>query len=223
MAGGGGSTEVKETSAEQAQAQVAKQQWDLYNNDLSKYSDLFMNDVENQNSAQKYNQAAADTNLDYQQKYGQARDQAATSLASAGVDPSSGKFKGSLDSLTNDQIAGTINTTNKAQNSQADKYVAGLSDINSIGAGQKADALAGFGSIADSANQQAASDAQTSLENSMGLGKLVGSGAGVAAGLYGAGNKTAKPTSGTGLSSVGTSGVFGVSDTPFGSTNYNGL
>jgi hypothetical protein len=216
----GGSTDVKETTYEKAQAQVAKQQWDLYSNDLSKYSDLFMNDVEDQNSAQKYNEAAADTNLAYQQKYGQARDQAATQLASAGVDPSSGKFKGSLDSLTNDQISGTINTTNKAQNSQADKYVAGLSDINSIGAGEKADSLAGFGSIADSANQKAASDAETSLGNSLGLQHLVGSAAGVGAGIaannFKLGSATPSPQSNN-----GTTGVLGSSNGGLGlSTNF---
>ncbi len=216
--GKGGSTDVKETSYEKAQAQVAKQQWDLYSNDLSKYSDLFMNDVENQNSDQKYNQAAADTNLAYQQKYGQARQDAATQLTSAGVDPSSGKFKGALKDLTNDQISGTINTTNKAQNSQADKYVAGLSDVNSIGAGEKADALAGFGSIADSANQKAASDAETSLSNSLGLQHLVGSAAGVAAGAYGSGLGKTTPTP---QPNTGTSGVFNSSNGGLGlSTNF---
>jgi len=214
--GKGGSTEVKETSYEKAQAQVAKQQWDLYSNELSKYNDLFMNKVEGQNSEQKYNEAAANTNLAYQSKYGQARQNAATQLSSAAVDPSSGKFKGTLDNLTNDQISGTINTTNKAQTSQADKYVAGLSDINSIGAGEKADSLAGFGSIAESANQKASADAQTSLNNSMGLKSLVGSAAGVAAGAYGSGVGKSVATQ-----SAGTSGVFGSGTGDLGlSTSY---
>ncbi|WP_228286694.1 hypothetical protein [Pectobacterium carotovorum] len=113
--GGGGSTEVKETSQQTAAADVARQQWDLYQNELKPYENLFMDKVEGLNDQQKYDGIAGDVNLGYQQEFGKARRQAADGLASAGVDPSSGKFQSTLKDVATDQVAGTIDATNRSR------------------------------------------------------------------------------------------------------------
>ncbi|GLY59263.1 hypothetical protein Pcaca05_01210 [Pectobacterium carotovorum subsp. carotovorum] len=217
--GGGGSTEVKETSQQAAAADVARQQWDLYQNELKPYENMFMDKVEGLNDQQKYDGIAGDVNLGYQQQFGQVRRQAADGLASIGVDPSSGKFQGGLKDIATDQVTGTIDATNRSQTDQQNKYVAGLQDVQAMGAGQKAEAMQGYQGIAAASQQKAISDAQSSLSKqqaSKGLISTVG-GALVSKGLSSLPKSTPTPTGGS------SSGVFGVSDTPFMSTNFRNI
>lgn len=228
MGKGGGSNEVKETENERAAAEVASKQWGLYSNELKPFENLFMQKVDNLNSEQKYTDIADDTNLGYQSGFGQARVQAATSLAASGVDPSSGKFQGALDDITSDQVVGQIDTTNRAQNSQADKYVAGLQDVVAMGAGQKADSLAGYSNIANISMQRAQSDAQRSLSNRQAVAGVVGAVGGAAARMYAPGLSSSSPSPSANSSGVFGSGnsssssQYGISDTPFGKTTFKG-
>ncbi|MFJ5505798.1 hypothetical protein ACIPUO_16505 [Pectobacterium carotovorum] len=215
--GGGGSTEVKETSQQAAAADVARQQWDLYQNELKPYENLFMDKVEGLNDQQKYDGIAGDVNLGYQQEFGKARRQAADGLASAGVDPSSGKFQSTLKDVAIDQVAGTIDATNRSQTDQQNKYVAGLHDVQAMGAGQKAEAMQGYQGMATASQQKAISDAQSSLSRQQATKGLIGAvgGALVSQGLSSLPKSTPTPTGGS------SSGVFGVSDTPFGGTTHS--
>lgn len=180
-----------------------------------------MEDVDSLNDQSKYDNVAGATNLQYQQQFGKARQQAAQQLTASGVDPSSGKFAGSLDQLTQDQVAGQIDTTNRAQTSQQDKFVAGLQDVTALGAGQKAEALSGFQSIANASGQRARQDAQTALSNQQATQGLVGAGLGAAA-SYGANNLGAAATK-TPTSSTGVFGTTAGNDAGFGlSTSYKG-
>lgn len=205
--GKGGSSEVKETSQQKAAAEVANKQWNLYTTQLKPFETMLIGKMDNLNNESKYSGIAADTNLQYQQAFGQAGQQQAQSLASAGVDPSSGKFQGAMDKLTNDQIAGNIDTTSRAQNSQQDKYIAGQQDIVAMGAGQQADAIAGYQNIAANSAARARNDAQQSLANSNATGSLIGTGLGLAASygstMIGNGGATAPKSTGS------SSGVFG--------------
>ncbi|MGP3298670.1 hypothetical protein ACTVPH_03565 [Serratia marcescens] len=221
--GKGGSNEIKETENEKAAAQVAAQQWDLYQNELRPYENLFMDKVDALNNEQKYSDIANATNLGYQSEFGKARQDTATQLAAGGVDPSSGKFQGTLDNITSDQVVGQIDTTNRAQSTQADKYVAGLQDVVAMGAGQKADAMAGFNSIANSSMQKAQSDAQRSMGNRQATAGLAGALGGAAVRTYGL--RDAAPSVGSGSNGVfggcsSSGGQFGVSNTPFGKTTF---
>lgn len=199
--GGSGSTEIKETAQELAAAEIAGKQWTLYQNELKPMENLFISKVDSMNNASKYDDAAGTVNLGYQQEFGKARQQAAMELAAGGVDPSSGKFQGTLQTLQSDQVAGQIDTTNRAQTSQQDKYVAGLQDVVAMGAGQKADALSGYSNIASQSLNKATSDAQKSLSDRQAIGQLVGTAGGLAARTYGL-----KDASASGSKS---SGVFG--------------
>ncbi|CQI96164.1 hypothetical protein B4900_11270 [Yersinia rohdei] len=197
--GGGGSTEIKETSQELAAAEIAGKQWTLYQNELKPMENLFMTKVDNMNNASKYDDAAGTVNLGYQQEFGKAKQQAATELAAGGVDPSSGKFQGTLQTLQSDQVAGQIDTTNRAQTSQQDKYVAGLQDVVAMGAGQKADALSGYSNIASQSLSKATGDAQKSLSDRQAMGQLVGAAGGLAARSYGLKDATTSSSKSTGV------------------------
>lgn len=209
MGKGGGSTEVKETSQELAAAEIAGKQWTLYQNELKPMENLFISKVDSMNNESKYDDAAGTVNLGYQQEFGKARQQAATELTASGVDPSSGKFQGTLQTLQSDQVAGQIDTTNRAQTSQQDKYVAGLQDVVAMGAGQKADALSGYSNIASQSLNKATSDAQKSLSDRQAVGQLVGVAGGLAARNYGIKDVSSKSSYGLKDVSSQSTGIFG--------------
>ncbi len=190
--GKGGSNEIKETEAQKAAAAVALEQWEIYKNDLQQYEDLFMDKVDDLNRESEYDNIAGMSALGTAQGFGEARSELSVSLAAQGVDPTSGKYQAQMDELETEQALSQTDTSNRAQSSQQDRYVAGLKDVVSIGAGQKAEALAGMGDLANTSLRKAANDAQTSFQNKMATAGLVGTvaGAGTAYGLkeFGAGS-----------------------------------
>ena len=180
----GGSNDIKETSAQQAAADVATQQWDLYSGNLKQYEDQFMDKVDDANSDKAYSDLAGDTNLAYAKNFSKAATGTADSLASAGVDPTSGKYQSTMGSLRDAQSSGVMDTTNKVQTDQSNKYVAGLKDVVSIGQGQKAEALQGYSGLANSSAQAAANDAYLAQQKSSGIQNTVGTAAGMGLSYY---------------------------------------
>ncbi|EHA1065458.1 hypothetical protein I8Y05_000512 [Aeromonas hydrophila] len=184
--GKGGSNEIKETEAQKAAAGVAMEQWNLYKNDLQQYEDIFMDKVDDLNSDREYDKLSGTAALGTAQAFGEARSGLADDLAAGGVDPTSGKYQAAMEGLETDQALSQTDTTNRAQSSQQDKYVAGLKDVVSIGAGQKAESLAGMGDVANSSLRKAVIDAQSSFKDKQATAGLVGTLAGGAT-AYGLG------------------------------------
>ncbi|HBJ7176182.1 TPA: hypothetical protein LDI53_002481 [Salmonella enterica subsp. enterica serovar Chincol] len=206
--GGGGSGEIKETSQQKAQAEIAMKQWRLYSDKLKPMENIFMADVDKLNNKDKYQNLAGVTNLGYQKQFGEVRHQAANQLAAAGVDPGSGKFQDTMNDISGEQAIGQTDATNRVQSSQADKYVAGLQDVVALGAGQKADALQGYNSLAENSLRKAGMDAQAAYMRRQGKASLVGAGMGALAGYAsnkfdGNGNSNLLPkTAGTGANGL---------------------
>lgn len=178
--GKGGSSEIKETEAQKAAAGVAMEQWDLYKTDLQQYEDLFMDKVEDLNSEREYDKLAGTASLGAAKTFGDARKGLADSMAASGVDPTSGRYQEAMEGLATDQALSQTDTANRAQSSQQDKYVAGLKDVVSIGAGQKAESMAGMGDVATTSLRKATSDAQSSYQSQQATAGLVGTLAGAA-------------------------------------------
>lgn len=203
--GGGGSNEIKETSQQKAQAEIAMKQWRLYSDKLKPMENIFMADVDKLNNKEKYQNLAEVTNLGYQKQFGDVRHQAANQLAAAGVDPGSGKYQEAMNDIAGEQAIGQIDATNRVQSSQADKYIAGLQDVVALGAGQKADALQGYNSLAENSLRKAGMDAQTAYMRRQGNASLVGAGMGALAGYasnkFGGSNPVPK-TAGTGANGL---------------------
>ncbi|WP_017411431.1 hypothetical protein [Aeromonas salmonicida] len=185
MGKGGGSNEIKETEAQKAAAEVANEQWGIYKNDLQKYEDIFMDKVGDLNSAQQFDGIEGTAALGTAQAFGEARAGLADSFAAGGIDPSSGRYQSAMQDLETDQAQSQTDTTNRAQSSQQDRFVAGLKDVVSIGAGQKAEALAGMGDVANTSLRKTVSDAQASFQGKQATAGMVGTvaGAGAAYGL----------------------------------------
>lgn len=209
MGKSGGSTEVKETEREKAAAEVANKSWNLYYNELRPFENMFMEKVDSLNDESRYDKLAGSTNLEYQKNFGAARNETASSLAAAGVDPSSGKFKGAMDALTANQVGGQIDTATRAQTSQQDRYVAGQQDVQAMGAGQQADSLAGYSNIARSAASKAQADASDALANKNATGNLIGTGLGLAGSLAMAPESAVKKPASKGV--LGSDSALGLS------------
>lgn len=159
--GGGGSVEVEETETQKAQAEVAESMWELYQQKLAPYEDVFIQDVNKMNNPLAYQKAAGDTNMSYSSQFSDARDNAANSLTSAGVNPNSGKFGTTQNSLTRQQAFQENDAINQAQSSQADQYVGGLEDALAIGSGESAQNMSALDSLSNASNKAAISDARS--------------------------------------------------------------
>ncbi|HHG9066859.1 TPA: hypothetical protein ACPYW1_004529 [Citrobacter freundii] len=159
--GGGGSVEVKETETQKAQAEVAESMWELYQQELAPYEDVFIQDVNKMNNPLAYQKAAGNTNMSYSSQFSDARDNAANSLTSAGVNPNSGKFGTTQNSLTRQQAFQENDAINQAQSSQADQYVGGLEDALAIGSGESAQNMSALDSLSNASNKAAISDARS--------------------------------------------------------------
>ncbi|WP_181388335.1 hypothetical protein [Vibrio albus] len=175
---GGNNTEQKETAYEKAAAEVAAKQWDIYQNELSQYEDTFIERVGNYNSDSNMANVKSDTDLAYNSAYADNRANTATSMAASGIDPSSGKFKGAQADITTSQAMNQADAVNRAQSSEQDKYIAGLSDVVSIGQGEKAEAMAGLSDVASMSASKAASDAQNDFNTRSANQQLAGAVAG---------------------------------------------
>ncbi|MGE6294541.1 hypothetical protein [Aeromonas media] len=183
--GKGGSNEIQETEAQKAAASVAIEQWGLYKNDLQKYEDIFIEKVDDINSEGEFDKLAGTAALGTGKTFGEARSGLADSMAASGVDPTSGRYQEAMGDLATDQALSQTDTANRAQSSQQDKHVAGLKDVVSIGAGQKAESMAGMGDVATTSLRKATSDAQSAFQSQQATAGLVGTlaGAGTAYGL----------------------------------------
>ena len=192
--GKGGSNEVKETSYQKAQADVAAEQWATYQNDLKQYEDLFMDKVDNLNDESNYTKVAGDAAVQTTSAFGDSRQKLSDSLTGSGVDPTSGKYQAAMDDVTGAQVSSQVDTTSRAQNDQTSKYTAGLSDVVALGQGQKADALEGYSSLANSSGNKAISDAESAYNSKASMMNTIGTAAGAYA-RYKTGNTTTNSNS----------------------------
>lgn len=183
--GKGGSNEIKETEAQKAAAGVAMEQWQLYKNDLQQYEDIFMEKVDDLNSEGEFDKLAGTASLGATTTFGEARKGQADAMAAGGIDPTSGRYQETMAGLETDQALSQTDTANRAQSSQQDRHVAGLKDVVSIGAGQKAESLAGMGDVATTSLRKSVNDAQISFQNRQATAGMVGTvlGAGASYGL----------------------------------------
>lgn len=175
---GGGSDEVKETSAEKEAAKIADEKWSLYENELQGFEDTFMNRVDNYNSDSNMASAKNTVDLQYNKAFSDAKQNAATSMAASGVNPNSGKFKKTMSNMTEQQGITQGDTVNRAQVGEQDKYIAGLKDVTAIGMGESADALSGLSNSASISQSKAISDSTNSFNQSAALAQTVGAVAG---------------------------------------------
>lgn len=202
---GGGRDEPEETEASKAAAEIANKQWNIYQTDLKPFEDKFIQRVDGFNSKQNMDRVKQDVAVNHNQEFTKAREGLNQSLLSAGIDPSSGKYQGAMNQLTQDQALTQADTINRVQSTEQDKYLAGLSDVVAMGDGQKGQALAGISDSANNSLRKSVADAQSSFNEHAAMANTIGTVAGASA-AYGLSslNKYSTPPSSSvdGLSTV---------------------
>ncbi|MEZ8965481.1 hypothetical protein AB6E53_02220 [Vibrio breoganii] len=188
---GGSDNEIKETSAEKASAQVAKDQWALYENELKPFEENFIQRVQSLDSQQAKNAGKDAVSVGNNRAFSEAKGAVADQMTSAGVDPSSGKFQTAIQEVGADQAISQGDTMNRMETSIQDRKMAGLSDVVAMGDGEKGEAMSGMDAVASSSLRKATSDAYNSFNRSSANGQLAG--AVVGAGANYATNNLATP------------------------------
>jgi hypothetical protein len=158
-------------------------------------------------------QAAGKVATDNAVQFGDATAKLQIGLASSGQ---GSKIKGAITGVSNDQA--TSKGLGFVASDQAidDAWTEGMGRIVSMGQGQSADAVEGFGQLAQRGAAQAAQDAQLTLQRRMGDAQLGAQavGFGLAGGFDGVGDKIQAKFSQTGLggSGFGTGLAYGNHD-----------
>ncbi|MGR5115031.1 hypothetical protein [Photobacterium damselae] len=211
---GGGGDEVQETEAQKAAAEVADKQWNIYNNDLKGFEDTFISRVDGFNSAQNMADTKQNVDLNYASSFGKAREQTHQNLTANGLDPSGAKYQSTMNDIQVEQTLDQADTVNRAQTAEQDRYLGGLQDVVALGAGQKGEALAGMGDVADNSLRKSIVDAEDAFNRKAANAQLAGTamGAGLRYGLSNVGDIGWGKTSLNGTSVDGVSTVKPISN-----------
>lgn len=181
--GGGGSNKVKPTKAENEQARVALQKYNL-SRELSYVRDQYRDSVGQLDSDNARSAMAGRANVAAQAVNSQAMQSAAASNRSAGIDPSSGRGM-----ATTTGVAGAAGAnTGRAQSESlfALKTAALQGKENSIAQalGQETRATAGLQDIASQSAENAAQNAYGTFNSNAAKSSALGSLAGVGVSAY---------------------------------------
>lgn len=161
----GGGDEVKETEYEKELAKIYKEQWGVYQQDVVPMENIVIGEAKSSNDASVYKGIAGDTNLGYQKAFSKAGEQTLDNLAASGVDPSSGKAKGLLSDLSNEQASVSADATSRAQNDGQERYIDKMSNVMAMGQGESQQAVASLNDIAVNSQREAFADASISAQN----------------------------------------------------------
>jgi len=210
--GGGGDNTVKDTPEQRQLAAVAAEKWNFAQEKLAPLEDAYMQHVEGMTSAGNMSYIRGRTMQAQQQAAGEMSGQLHQGLAQGGIDPSSGRYQGTMQGLALDTAQSGGETLGRAQFEQENQQIQGLQNIVAIGQGQAGQAQAGLAGLADQSAADARHQAATQFNRRSANLQLLGSvaGAGTAYGLNGS---SGAPTSvyqeaGAGLQSGQGAGYF---------------
>ncbi|MBY6105033.1 hypothetical protein KUW19_00890 [Ferrimonas balearica] len=182
--GGSSDPEIKDTEAQKALADVAKEQWRIYNESFIPAENQWIANVYSQNDADRYNAVAGTGNLAVQSAFKQMPAQLATGAASRGMGVDSGAFAGGLNTSYTDMASAISAAVNSGQIAQQNKFMTGLGNVAAVGMGAQTQATQSTGNLANMQNQYAINSAQNSAANNMGQQNLAGTAIGMGAGYY---------------------------------------
>jgi hypothetical protein len=170
----GGSDKVKETDYEKELAKVYSEQWDYYESNIVPEENKIIADAKTSNDSSVYQGISDDVNLGYQKSFSEAGKTTLDSLASQGVDPSSGKGKGAVKSLSD--IEGSVNAdaTSRSEIAGQERYIDKMGNVMAMGQGEAQDSVASLSDIAVNSQKKAISDASISANNKANINSTLG-------------------------------------------------
>jgi len=176
--GGGGDGKIEETELEKAQAQTAVKRWGDYQNLFKPYENKFMGEVDGLNSEAKYQQASDLATSPLANQFAQEGLRMQKEMGASGINPNSGKRLSFESEVSGAQASAEVDASARANETQQDRYVGGLSNVVAMGQGQAGQAMAGMTDVAVSAQSNARQKAQNSLSGRNTIREGVGLGVG---------------------------------------------
>jgi len=180
MSGGGGDTDIEDTPEQRYLAQVAAEKWNFAQDNLAPLQNEYMQQVEQMDSPGRKSYIMGRANQSTQAAIGRGAEQLGNEAQAAGIDPSSGKFKGLMMDATTDAASAGGEVAARALAEQDNQKALGLQNVLAIGSGQDTRALAGLTDMSSLSAQQARGDAYNAFNrrsaNLQTLGTLAGAG-----------------------------------------------
>ncbi|WP_136810004.1 hypothetical protein [Desulfosediminicola flagellatus] len=190
-----GSGKVEETAQEKELAKISQEQWNEYETRFKPFEDEWIKNTEMDAGDQA--KMAGQVNTGVGAVFDNQQREVTSQNFSAGMDPSSGRFKAAISGLSNRK--GTAAAKAKTDASQAvdDQTYLRLQGAVAMGRGQSTGAMRDMTTLAGDATNKAIADAQSEQDTRSSIGSSLSS----AAGMGLAGWKNSKRPQSTNLSS----------------------
>lgn len=173
----GGSTDIEETEAERAVAEVAMEKFDTYQKHFKPLETEYINRVDDKSGANYQNLVSG---LAANAATKEAR-QAESGLYQGGLNPNSGSFKTKSNALNNAILATKNSAAASGKQAAQNDYLSGLSNVAAIGSGQDAVATNSTRGLADISAAQSWNDARNDFFDYQSDQKFTGAVTGAAA------------------------------------------
>lgn len=154
----GGDTEVEETTQEIELSKISTEQWNEYQTRFKPFENKWIKDIHTDASDQAV--MAGQVNAGVGAEFDKGTENVAKQSFSAGVDPSSGRFKAATGGLSARRGAATGKAISVAGQAVDDQTYQGLQQAIAMGRGQSATALRDMTSLAYDATGKAIADEQ---------------------------------------------------------------
>ena len=174
----GGSDEVEETEYEKELAKIYGEQWDYYEKNIIPVENQVIDEAKTSNDSSVYQEISDNTNLGYQKSFSETGKQTLESLASQGIDPSSGKAKAAIGSLADIEASVKADATSRSEVAGQERHIDKMSNVMAMGQGESQQAVSSLNDIAVSSQRKAASDATISAQNKANVHSAIGAGGG---------------------------------------------
>ena len=191
--GGGGSTDVPETEAERALAEVSAGKWKMYQDQFVPLENQYMREVDNLGSKGSQQRLATMAMDKASESTFGLQNQLNQQSFARGIDPSSGQYQ-TKSMVLNGAIQRTKdNAYAQGMNAAKNAHMQGIGNVVAMGSGQDTAAFNGFGNLANTAARNALADSGRAFERNLGNQQLTGQVLGAAAG-YGVNSYFKTPT-----------------------------
>lgn len=178
--GKGSSPDIEETAEQKELAAIAAEQWQYSQTELAPVRDMFIKENLAANDSSKFEQLTGSVKADTGMILEDQLNSGAEQLKASGVDPTSGKFQGTMDEMTSKAATITADNVNRSQVVQQDNYLKGLSNVVAMGEKKAMDAQQGLSDVAADSAAYATDSALRSSQRRGDNQQALGFGLGVA-------------------------------------------
>ena len=159
MCMGSGGAEIEETELEKETARIALEKFNYLQPQLKAAEDFYFKEALSLNDEENYKTLAKQVGVTTHKQFDDTGRAVAENLSSQGVDPTSGKYQGTLDAVSTSAGRASSDAVNKAQTAQQDSAMTGMSNLVAMGEGESAQAIDGMMSVANRSSAYARNNA----------------------------------------------------------------